>query len=318
MPSDIEKKDGSVIVEKPEEEANDLIEVVDEPTEAEAETKPENVAAQDQDDEVDDEIDDEEERRKERARASRERRERQKKAKNSDKMLIQTQQSTIDELQERLAKVENNQEGARIAGMNHAISATEANIEKIRKNLMTTEDRHLHAELTESLTDEKMKLRDLKAQKDLMVKNAGKKTNVPDSKKQRMDYLMKEWLDRTPWFDPRGNGLDTRIATVIDEDLAKEGWDPATDEYWDELDLRLKDRLPHRYKSERSDRRRQSPPVNGIRNDTVTHQGTAAANQFHISKARKEALIEAGVWDDPKERQKYIKRFIQYDKENPR
>ena len=38
--------------------------------------------------------------------------------------------------------------------------------------------------------------------------------------------------------------------------------------------------------------------------------------EVYISPERKEALIEAGVWDDPVLRAKYVKRYSEYDRLN--
>ena len=37
-------------------------------------------------------------------------------------------------------------------------------------------------------------------------------------------------------------------------------------------------------------------------------------NEVYISPERKEAMIEAGVWDDPETRQRYLKQYADYDR----
>jgi hypothetical protein len=37
---------------------------------------------------------------------------------------------------------------------------------------------------------------------------------------------------------------------------------------------------------------------------------------YRISKERKEAMVEAGIWDDAKARTRMIKRYAAYDREN--
>ena len=37
------------------------------------------------------------------------------------------------------------------------------------------------------------------------------------------------------------------------------------------------------------------------------------SGEMYVSAERKEALIQAGVWDDTKLRNKYLKRYADYD-----
>ena len=49
----------------------------------------------------------------------------------------------------------------------------------------------------------------------------------------------KEWAARNEWFKPGGADDDSVIADAIAVKLVKEGYDPKTDDYYDELDERL-------------------------------------------------------------------------------
>jgi len=39
-------------------------------------------------------------------------------------------------------------------------------------------------------------------------------------------------------------------------------------------------------------------------------------NEVYISPERKDAMVEAGVWDDPELRQRYLKQYATYDAEH--
>ena len=41
-------------------------------------------------------------------------------------------------------------------------------------------------------------------------------------------------------------------------------------------------------------------------------------NQFLVSKERKDAMIEAGVWDNPELRKRYLKAYQAYDRDASR
>jgi len=89
----------------------------------------------------------------------------------------------------------------------------------------------------------------------------------------------------------------------------------ATEEYWVELDSRVARRLPHRYGEDTVEKpkaapKRGGPPVGGKRE----YAAPSTRKEIYISPERKQALIDAGVWDNPDLRQKYIKRYADYDR----
>lgn len=125
-----------------------------------------------------------------------------------------------------------------------------------------------------------------------------------------------QWMTENPWFNPSGTDEDSVIARAIDEAWASEarqrGVSPASEEYWDELDARVKRRLGKTEPA--ADRqRRKGPPVTGRGEG---NSRTSTTEKFYISAERKKALQDAGVWDDPVKRKPFIDRFIAYDKEN--
>lgn len=55
------------------------------------------------------------------------------------------------------------------------------------------------------------------------------------------------FLAQNDWFDPAGGDEDSKLAKEIDDEVAKDGYQPHTKEYWTELNSRLKEELPHIY-----------------------------------------------------------------------
>ncbi len=129
-----------------------------------------------------------------------------------------------------------------------------------------------------------------------------------------------DWMRRNPWFDLNERDEDSKIAKVIDNQLAAEGYDPRTKEYWDELDDRLSARLPHRYSSSNvngSGGTRRSV-VSGSGKNSGTSSGNGAAGKFYLSADRVKAMKDAGIWDQPDARAKMVEAYRRYDKENKR
>lgn len=132
----------------------------------------------------------------------------------------------------------------------------------------------------------------------------------------RTESYAQQWMRENPWFNPAGEDEDSIIARAIDEAWAREaqrqGVSPASEEYWDELDARVKRRLAKPEPA--ADRqRRKGPPVTGRGEGT---QRTSTSEKFFLSAERKKALVDAGVWDDPEKRKAYIRRFQEYDRAN--
>ncbi len=131
-----------------------------------------------------------------------------------------------------------------------------------------------------------------------------------------------EFIKENPWYDAQGRDEDSAIVIAIDQSLAKEGFNPQSADYWDELKRRAAKRLPERFdgdapkrSSERAESRREprgGPAVGSGRE----HAPTSTRKEIYISPERKQALIEAGVWDDPVLRNRYVARYAEYDRQN--
>jgi hypothetical protein len=169
-------------------------------------------------------------------------------------------------------------------------------------------------EYMEQFHNAKTKLAQVQMLKQRQLEEAKQpRNNVPSPATEVVQQNATEWLHSNRWYDPSGKDTDSRIAKVIDNALASEGWDPADPEYWDELDNRLKERLPHRYTGKTGgDRNRRSGTSSG-RTDV---SGSAVKNTFTLSRDRVQALKDAGMWDDPSKRAKAIRSYADFDRKN--
>lgn len=133
-----------------------------------------------------------------------------------------------------------------------------------------------------------------------------------------------QWATRNAWYDPELRDADSRIARTLDESLHEEGWDPRTQEYWDEFSSRLQKYLPHRVKrgtfrgdgergnsaGNRADSDGGGSPTGGASRESASVGGKG----FTLSSERIQAIKDAGMWDDVKKRDRMIQRFKTYDK----
>lgn len=127
----------------------------------------------------------------------------------------------------------------------------------------------------------------------------------------RIAQHAKSFMDENDWYSPQGRDDDSAIMTALDNKIAEEGFRPETEEYWQELRKRAARALPHRFKSS-APAARKGPPTTTSRE----HVPVSTRRQVHISPERKAAMIEAGVWDDPAQRNRMLKYYEQYDKQN--
>jgi hypothetical protein len=151
------------------------------------------------------------------------------------------------------------------------------------------------------------------------------------AQEEKMDdmavHYASEFIKENPWYDTKGSDEASAIILAIDGALFREGYRPDTEEFWDELRERAAVRLPERFKPAGSaqgnqrqqqgqpqpQRQQRGGPAIGSGRE---HAPTSTRTEVYISPERKQALIDAGVWDDPVLRQKYVKRYAEYDRNN--
>lgn len=138
--------------------------------------------------------------------------------------------------------------------------------------------------------------------------------STPQPLDPRLANHAQNWMTRNSWYDPSGRDQDSEIAMRIDQRLAQEGWDPTTAEYWEELDNRVKKYLPHRVNSGKIERVKPRSVVSGSGRE---NSSAPSGKTYRLSSDRVQALKDAGLWDDPKQRTEAIKRFREYDLQNP-
>lgn len=163
------------------------------------------------------------------------------------------------------------------------------------------------------------KIQQLNFQKQQMANQRPQPQQIDDLTLRYAQDFMKE----NPWYDAQGRDEDSAIVIAIDQSLAKEGFNPQSEEYWDELRRRAAKRLPERFEEEGGRRRQadRAEPRREPRGGPAVGSGreyapTTTRKEVYISPERKQALIEAGVWDDPVLRNRYVQRYADYDRQN--
>ena len=112
---------------------------------------------------------------------------------------------------------------------------------------------------------------------------------TPDPKAQ-------QWAEKNDWFGE--DKIRTAAALAIDADLKEEGFNPTDDDYYTEVDNRLKEAFPHRYKNEpvEETRKQETSPAQVVAGGT--RSTPSSKNKVKLSK---EDVRLANKWNIPLE-----------------
>ena len=150
------------------------------------------------------------------------------------------------------------------------------------------------------------------------AENLRQQVSAPRADPRVISYAQ-EWHKANPWYDPNGRDEQSLITKAVDNALAIEGYNPSTEAYWHELTKRVAKRIGGESavnkKADKGDKsekakKRQAPPMGTDRE----HTPASSRNEIFVSKDRKAAMVEAGVWDDPVRRNKLLKAYQAYDR----
>ena len=205
---------------------------------------------------------------------------------------IQALERRNAELAERLAKVENTAVSYQFAQIDKAIDDEAARVEYAKLKLQqafNNNDANAQVQFLEELTEAKQRLQQAQHYKKQQVEEAkAPKQNVPTPMASEVQQLATKWLKKNSWFDPQARDTDSRIAKVIDQELASDGWDPTDPEYWEELDNRLQSRLPHRYASKGSKEGKR--PAGPTASSRVANESAVKPGSIRLSPDRVQAI----------------------------
>jgi hypothetical protein len=301
--SDILKEDDG-------DENEQIVIVEDQPEELEQED--ERVAAQDEGTDAEREA-----IRERRRQEKQERKERRDKAITRDKVELDFLRKRNDDLERRLTAQEQRAHQTDLNTFDAQIAKASQEADMAERVIAKAIESGNGSDVTQALRYRDASI--AKIQQLQMAKQQAERKPVtaPQMDDAAMHYA-REFIQENPWYDAQGRDEDSAIVLAIDGALVKDGFDPRSEEYWDELRHRAARRLPERFseggpverKAERTPR--GGPAVGSGRE----HAPASTRKEIYISPERKQALIEAGVWDDPVLRMKYVKRYAEYDKNN--
>jgi len=223
-----------------------------------------------------------------------------------------------DDLEKRISTQEQRAHNQELQGIDQAIAQANKEVNMAERVIAKAVEQNNGNDVAKAMKyrDEAMN----KAQQlNYNKQQAAQQTNTAPSLDDRTMHYAKQFMEDNPWYDTNGRDEDSAIVMAIDQSLSRDGYNPQTEEYWDELTARSARRLPERFdedghsKPAKSTRKARGGPAVGSGKE---HAPSSTRREVYISPERKAALVEAGVWDDPVLRTRYVKRYAAYDKNN--
>lgn len=250
-----------------------------------------------------------------RARRRQERQDRKDRAKERQESLrreLQARDTIISQLQDRLGQLERRNTGSEAAQIGLAKKeATQAYHYFKDQIRIGTESNNGKA--VADATEKMMLARGRYEQLDRIEKALNDQSQRPQPLDPRLQAHAESWMQRNNWYNPQGGDQDSEMVLFLDNALAREGWNPTTPQYWQELDSRIKKYLPHRVKSDIVNLSKPKSVVSGSGQEVKSNG--SLKQTFKLSAERVKALKDAGVWEDPQARDRMIKKFRDYDKQ---
>jgi hypothetical protein len=248
-----------------------------------------------------------------------ERKERRDKAITRDKTEMDFLRKRNEELERRMGAQEQRAHQSDLNNYEVQISAAKQEAEMAERVIAKAVEAGNGADVTQA-----MRYRDQALQKAQQLQfakqNASQRAapTAPGIDDRTMQHAQ-AFMSENKWYDAQGRDEDSAIVLAIDQGLVRDGYNPQSEDYWDELRHRAARRLPERFgkaESKPEHKEDRSPRGGPAISSGREHAPASTRREVYISPERKQALVDAGVWDDPVLRMKYVKRYAEYDKTN--
>lgn len=301
------------VLKEDDEAEDDLVIVEERPEPEEDEDEDDERVAQSDDD--DDESDDEREAIRERRRKEKlERKQRRDEAIKRDKLEMEFLRKRNDDLERRLTAQEQKSFQGDLNALDQQLAQAAKEADMAEKVIAKAVAAGNGDDVTQA-----MRYRDQALARIQQLQAKKQSAQAPQAAPKIDDRTLQhaqEFMRDNPWYDLQGRNEDSKIVIAIDQTLMGEGYDPTSPDYWSELRKRAARRLPERFGQAKETKEPRAPRGGPAVGSGKEHAPTSTRKEVYISPERKQALIDAGVWDDPVLRAKYVKRYAEYDRQN--
>ena len=282
------------------------------------------------DDEDDTNLSDDEKKKIARRRENKVRKQRQKTARERDQREMGLLRKRNGDLEQQIsnlaARTEKRLDANDLNSIDAQITQAERNLSmasNVMKKAMDSDNNTDFVRALDYRDNARDDLRRLKSAREDVGYNEEEEGDVdeqPSVSREHISYAQ-DFADDHPWWDPKARDKDSRRVMHIDRQLTDEGYNPSTREYWTELAQRVKEELPHLSDIDSDDdgksknKGKGKSRTKGPQFSTGGRERSLGKNEIFVSKERKQAMEDAGLWDDPVARNKQLKAYAKYDAE---
>lgn len=102
------------------------------------------------------------------------------------------------------------------------------------------------------------------------------------------DLKLESWMEKNTWFGPSGDKVMTGAARAIHNTLvAEEGFDPTSDDYYAEIDKRMRREMPNKFQADRKNVQAVTPAGSGNRTLKSGRKKQVELNKGQVALAQK-------------------------------
>jgi hypothetical protein len=238
----------------------------------------------------------------------RKRREIQKRARDAARAEIEMLRRTVADLQQRVGGVESHAVSSNVQTLEARLQQATRQVEQAESIIASATEAGNGQDVVAAMRIRDQAIVDVQQlqQAREQLAYSQQQAQVPQVDPAVVNYA-RQWMEANPWYDPQGRDRDSAVTKAIDNELVRDGYNPTTREYWEELTSRVADAIGD--EGEPKTTRRRAPPTGNTRQ----HAPASTRKEIYVTPERKQAMMEAGVWDDPVQRQRYLKAYQAYD-----
>jgi hypothetical protein len=210
------------------------------------------------------------------------------------------------ELEKRLTTNQSNQFDLTKTSIESQEKSLENQLNLAKQNYLDAfekDDKNQLLKAQEALNEAQINLNNIKSNKVNFEKdyenyqNAVKQQPVQQSQPQQPQYDPKAvaWAEKNEWFGQ--DKMMTAAALALDAQLKDEGFDPADDDFYKEVDVRLKDAFPNKFKT--SEQETQQVRQKATSSPSQVVAGTSRTPASKKIKLSQEDVRLANKWNIP-------------------
>ena len=117
-----------------------------------------------------------------------------------------------------------------------------------------------------AIEEERLRIQKARSERQVAVEaqQAAQPRQQAPQQPRQLDRKLTSWMEKNPWFGDGGDLVMTRGAQAIHEQIvANEGFDPNSDEYYQEIDRRMRREFPHKFQDKRQNAQAVTPASSG-------------------------------------------------------